>query len=298
MLWAIKYMALDLWAQRALERQLVKQGDVITDVDVATEVELVATEIYRDLLSKMDVGRFCTGAIFDNTPGGNSGHGTDNSPAPEVASLQPARPGVVPLVAASPPACLGSDVPPGQCPPARRSLADLPGQTAAGHMLIKQAGQMMHANNAGRRVLARQDGLLCGPDGQLDAAAVNEAQPRLACCAELCRGGGCDTLCRRLPGAPHVQRGGLLGAVVLVSDPAALVLPEASRQTDLYGLTPAQARVARELATGKSSKDVARALNVSPETVRTQTRDVYQKMRILSQADLVRCILTLWHASV
>ena len=67
---------------------------------------------------------------------------------------------------------------------------------------------------------------------------------------------------------------------------------------DLYGLTPAQARVARELATGKSSKDVARALNVSPETVRTQTRDVYQKMRILSQADLVRCILTLWHASV
>ena len=165
-------------------------------------------------------------------------------------------------------------------------------------MLIKQAGQMMHANNAGRRVLARQDGLLCGPDGQLDAAAVNEAQPRLACCAELCRGGGCDTHCRRLPGAPHVQRGGLLGAVVLVSDPAALVLPEASRQTDLYGLTPAQARVARELATGKSSKDVARALNVSPETVRTQTRDVYQKMRILSQADLVRCILTLWHASV
>ncbi len=86
--------------------------------------------------------------------------------------------------------------------------------------------------------------------------------------------------------------------MVLVSDPAALVLPEASRQTDLYGLTPAQARVARELATGKSSKDVARALNVSPETVRTQTRDVYQKMRILSQADLVRCILTLWHASV
>lgn len=71
MLWAIKYMALDLWAQRALERQLVKkQGDVITDVDVATEVELVVTEIYRDLLSKMDVGRFCTGAIFDNTPGG------------------------------------------------------------------------------------------------------------------------------------------------------------------------------------------------------------------------------------
>lgn len=76
---------------------------------------------------------------------------------------------------------------------------------------------------------------------------------------------------------------GFVGAVVLVSDPAALVLPEASRQTDLYGLTPAEARVARELATGKSSKDVARALNVSPETVRTQTRDVYQKMRILSR---------------
>ena len=94
------------------------------------------------------------------------------------------------------------------------------------------------------------------------------------------------------------MQGQQVGAVVFVSDPAALVLPEASRLTDLYGLTPAQAGVARELATGKSSKEVARALNVSPETVRSLTRDVDQKMRIHSQADLVRSILTLGHASV
>jgi DNA-binding CsgD family transcriptional regulator len=93
-------------------------------------------------------------------------------------------------------------------------------------------------------------------------------------------------------------QGQWVGAVVFVSDPAALVLPEASRLVDLYGFTPAQARVARELAKGKSTKEVARTLDISPETVRTHTQDVYQKMRIHSQADLVRGILTLGHSSV
>ncbi len=320
LLWATKYIDKDIWVHRAIERQLVKQGAIITDADVATEEELVASEIYRDLLSKMDVGRFCTGAIFDNTPGGIPATGMTAHRSLKSPPFSPQDRAWFRLLLPHLSRALGLMF--------RLDSARLPTEALLTHMdklplgilLLNQSGQMMHANNAGRRVLARQDGLLCGPDGQLDARAVNGAQPGLS--AWLAAQNSAEAvdvthfadayLARRTAdeGVYSVQccpvdasqvwqvQGQLIGAVVFVSDPAALVLPEASRLMDLYGLTPAQARVARELATGKSSKDVARALNVSPETVRTQTRDVYQKMRIHSQADLVRCILTLGHASV
>ena len=49
---------------------------------------------------------------------------------------------------------------------------------------------------------------------------------------------------------------------------------------------------------GKTSKETARELGISPETVHVHTSQVYQKLRIHSQVNLVRCILTLGQASV
>ena len=70
MLWAAKYLELDLWTNQAIEQGLVKQGAVITDADTATEEEFRASQIYRDLFSRMDVSRFCSGVIFDSSADG------------------------------------------------------------------------------------------------------------------------------------------------------------------------------------------------------------------------------------
>jgi DNA-binding CsgD family transcriptional regulator len=319
-LWATKYIELDLWTNRAFERQLVKQGAVITDADTATEEELLATEIYQDLLSKMDVGRFCSGVIFDGAVSGLPAAALTTHRSLKAAPFSVQDRAWFKLIVPHLSRAMGLMFRLDNARLSSEALLAYLDKLPLGILLISQTGQIMHANNAGRGVLARQDGLTCGADGQLDACAVNAAQPRLAqwlaaqnsavavdvahfADAYLAQRVGIDGVysvqCCPIDASQAWQvQGQWVGAVVFVSDPAALVLPEASRLVDLYGFTPAQARVARELAKGKSTKEVARALDISPETVRTHTQDVYQKMRIHSQADLVRGILTLGHSSV
>jgi DNA-binding NarL/FixJ family response regulator len=56
--------------------------------------------------------------------------------------------------------------------------------------------------------------------------------------------------------------------------------------------------VTHALANGLSNKEAAKVLQTSPDTVRTQVKSIYQKIRVHSQSDLVRTILTLGQASV
>lgn len=55
-------------------------------------------------------------------------------------------------------------------------------------------------------------------------------------------------------------------------------------------LTTRERQVARELALGKSAKEVARALGVAPATVRNQTQAIYQKLQIDNRADLAAVV--------
>jgi DNA-binding CsgD family transcriptional regulator len=55
----------------------------------------------------------------------------------------------------------------------------------------------------------------------------------------------------------------------------------------LFDLTPAEARVARSLTTGKTIDDIAAGAGVSRNTVRTQLRGVLEKTGCVRQAEVV-----------
>ena len=55
----------------------------------------------------------------------------------------------------------------------------------------------------------------------------------------------------------------------------------------LFDLTPAEARVARDLATGRSPEDIASDGGVSLNTVRSQVRGVLEKTGCHRQLDVV-----------
>jgi DNA-binding CsgD family transcriptional regulator len=55
----------------------------------------------------------------------------------------------------------------------------------------------------------------------------------------------------------------------------------------LFDLTPAEARVARGLATGESVGEIASAGGTSVSTVRTQVRGVLEKTACRRQADMI-----------
>lgn len=78
---------------------------------------------------------------------------------------------------------------------------------------------------------------------------------------------------------------------VFVSDPDQR--DSASQHTlgELFGLTPAEARLAILLARGLSLAEVSAAQNISPHTARAQLKSIFAKTGVSRQAELVRRII-------
>jgi DNA-binding CsgD family transcriptional regulator len=66
----------------------------------------------------------------------------------------------------------------------------------------------------------------------------------------------------------------------------------------VFGLTPAESRIATLLAEGLSLKEIASAQGTQHETVRKQLRSIYQKTATNRQPELVRLLLHLPHTAV
>lgn len=89
-------------------------------------------------------------------------------------------------------------------------------------------------------------------------------------------------------------------AVGAPADALALVFPPSEETGRLwaslresFGLTPAEARLARKLKDGRSLKEAADELSVSVNTVRNQLRAIFDKMGLTRQSDLVRTLAEL-----
>ena len=77
-------------------------------------------------------------------------------------------------------------------------------------------------------------------------------------------------------------------AATLVLTPVTLPqAPPAELVQSLFDLTPAEARVARGLASGKTVDDIATDGGISPNTIRTHVRGVLEKTGCNRQADIV-----------
>jgi DNA-binding CsgD family transcriptional regulator len=93
-----------------------------------------------------------------------------------------------------------------------------------------------------------------------------------------------------LPGRPATAC-----AAVYITDPEAHPPPPAAALAAWFNLTPAEARVARELADGLSPEEIAQAHRVSQGTVRVQMHAIFDKMDVKRQSQLVKKVLGLPH---
>jgi DNA-binding CsgD family transcriptional regulator len=84
-------------------------------------------------------------------------------------------------------------------------------------------------------------------------------------------------------------------AAALVLTPVTLpqALPVELVQS-LFDLTPAEARVARSLASGLTVDDIAAAGGVSPNTTRTHVRGVLEKTGCSRQSEVVALLTGIW----
>lgn len=171
---------------------------------------------------------------------------------------------------------------------------------SVGILIVDAASYLLHANAAGNVILARGDGLSRNPSGRIVVRSHAETQRlhRLVAAA-----GGVMRVSRAearppllvtvstLPGARPALPGHRSMALLLVADPQARAAPPIEVLRTLYGLTPAEARLAAALAAGQSLKDYAASSGVALCTVRWGLQQVLAKTDTHRQSDLVRLIL-------
>ena len=81
--------------------------------------------------------------------------------------------------------------------------------------------------------------------------------------------------------------------MLLISDPRADLSFPGELLQNLYGLTVGEARVAVELAQGRSVNEIVENRGRTSNTIRTQVKSAMIKMGAKRQSDLVRIVLNL-----
>ena len=96
-------------------------------------------------------------------------------------------------------------------------------------------------------------------------------------------------MCCRSGGPPTIFFAGA-GCIVIASPVGVSTTPRASLLSALFDLTPAEARVARALASMKTPDEIALEFGVAKETVRKQMKAIFDKTGMRSQSLLVQLI--------
>jgi len=193
----------------------------------------------------------------------------------------------------------------------QRALEDVIDGLLVGVVMLNDAAEVTYANAAARRIDGLRDGLRIVRGGLSAADPACQRALRGAIAAALAtvrraslEGGGVLAIRRPSgarpfnllvcpgPGAESPSPFRTASALVLIGDPAAGPASAVDLTAQIYGLTPAEARLACATAAGESLERYAEAHGIALSTVRWTMKQVLHKTGTRRQADLVRLLLT------
>jgi DNA-binding CsgD family transcriptional regulator len=164
-------------------------------------------------------------------------------------------------------------------------------------------------NRIARAVVAERDGLLATRDGlragRLDESTALEKAILQAVSTSNGDGfaaGGAVLVSRRARSPLQIQISPIRNSVVQTSQPIAAVAfvtdplrrqrPAQEVLRALYGLTPAECRVALLLGDGHAPGKIAGMVGVTDNTVRSQIKSIFSKTGVKRQGELIRLLLS------
>lgn len=181
---------------------------------------------------------------------------------------------------------------------------------AVGVILAAHDGRVLFANHVAEAVLNRGDGLSTQHQrlSALTPAVTQELHRRIREAADIGAGAGTQISgrfclpCRSGDSMSLLICPFPLGAATVIGPtlPCALIFVAQSSQTtvhpsdlrEIYGFTPAEAKLVGALLTGMPLRRYAAVHGISTETAKTQLRQVFAKTGQRRQADLIRQILS------
>ncbi len=173
-------------------------------------------------------------------------------------------------------------------------------------------GSILVSNTEAQRIFSTGDGLRIAGDGQLiarDEDVARQITAAIALTSSTAKGEqNCAEFafpCARSSGEyPYLVEvcplrdsddeieTCLLGSLVCIIDPERTEDLSADGLAILFGFSPVEKRVCDELLRGRTAIEIADIRNVSPETVRSQVKALYQKAGISNRVELMRLAIS------
>lgn len=191
-------------------------------------------------------------------------------------------------------------------------LSELVDRLPQGVIIVDRHCRVLMTNRRAQRLLDARDGVAVGEAGHLQVAdsgdddllqqIVTGAAPLSESSAQptggamhLGRGTGRSSLSLLMLPLDLSAAGGLSRrpvVAVLVSDPDRRLEPTDRMLGRLYGLTPAEARLAAVMMQGKSLEQAAEELGITRSTARDRLKAVFSKTNTRRQGELISLLLS------
>lgn len=300
------YAARNIWVIRGSE--YLRSGRVFTGEMVCSKAEFEATEYYQDFLRRLKISHSIAGTFTETGRGdqlllsttGLTRRGPFGQAEVELIQL------LLPHFRRSLQLHWRMDSLAEQRNDFRSALDCL----SCGCVLIGAGGKAFHLNRAAERMIRAGDGLTLA-NGTLSAVDTREARRLRSILAAVTETGLRREISVGKPIAisrsslkrayvvlvvpittPEYRLAkGRVAAAAFISDPEDTV-PDLHRTLcDLFGLTKAEARLARALVTGGGLKLAAESVGISLNTAKTHLRHIFEKTNTRRQAELVRLLI-------
>lgn len=297
----------DPWQRRSQTRPL-KAGTVVLGEELVTDAEFTATDFHRGFGRHHDVGRCVIGTIEATSTGVsvvsiNRAQRQRRFDARDEALIRALLPHLQRAIHLHR-RLSGADI-------VSSAAVEAIEQLSHGVFFVSAIAELRHANRFGRSLLAEGDGLVCD-HAELRAArdrdtrrlreAISRAahrsgedSPGHSGLLVVSRGSGREPLnvlvCPVAQRAPFAL-GESTPVVVFATDPERASAVAGADLAERYSLTPAEIRLAVELASGRDLEGAARVLNVAHSTAKSTLKAVFAKTGCRRQADLVRLLLS------
>ena len=176
-----------------------------------------------------------------------------------------------------------------------------------GVLFVTGDGRIVSTNRAADEILRARDGISCD-HGELRGTTTVVTTRLRASIADATRSRQTGAAARVGFGIPRnsgrhpltvvvtpLPRAPITSAdpavAIFVTDQDRVPVPSADEIRALFGLTPAEARLAAALGSGLDLRTAAERLDITIETARTRLKDIFLKTGTTRQAELVRLIL-------
>ena len=297
------YGTRDLWLQKA--RPLVHTGWVGVSQEICSREELLGSEFYNDYLLANEMGH-AMWSVVENSELRVINVGLYRGPR-----AQPYRNKELKLLRLLAPHLeralrlhLQFSELKAQADNLERAMDNLP----TGIILLGKNGQVLHTNRAAANILRENDGLVMArgrlrAERNAESAVLENLIARAGSAGKEAGTAEALTVSRRVRRGLQVliaaartaggDRNGPLQAIVFLTDPTQRLGSNGDILRALYGLTPAESRVALLLGDGHAPPAITGLLGVSLNTLKTQLASIYRKTGTARQSQLVRLMAQL-----